>query len=91
VDEIGGLDRAIASAAKLAGIEKYRTTDYPRTAKGLERFLEKLDKTRKDDDAIQSIIVRRELGDMYPIYKSMRDITRTRGIQARLPYEVMIF
>lgn len=91
VDEIGGLDRAIASAAKLAGIEKYRTTDYPRTVKGLERFLEKLDKTRKDDDAIQTLIVRRELGDMYPIYKSLRDITRTRGIQARLPYEVMIF
>ena len=28
VDDIGGLDRAIAAAAKMAGVEKYRTTTY---------------------------------------------------------------
>jgi protease-4 len=90
VDDLGGLDRAIASAAKLAGVEKYRTTEYPRTKTGLEQFIQELTKKDDDDDdAIKTWVIRSELGEMYPVYKTLRDIRNSKGVQARLPYELI--
>lgn len=89
VDDLGGLDRALASAAKLAGVEKYRTTEYPRTKTGFEQLLEKLNPDKEKDDALKSWAVRSELGEMYPLYKSLRDLRRSQGVQARLPYELI--
>ncbi len=89
VDDIGGLDRALASAAKLAGVEKYRTVEYPRTKTGFEQFLEQLTKKEDDDSAVKSWVIRSELGEMYPVYKTLRDVRRSQGVQARLPYELI--
>jgi len=89
VDDIGGLDRALAAAAKLAGLEKYRTTEYPRTKTGIEQLLDQLTQDKDKDDVIKSWIVRSELGEMYPVYKTLRDIRQNKGIQARLPYELI--
>lgn len=90
VDELGGLDRAIASAAALAGIEKYRTAEYPRTPNSLEQLMDKLTKKKNREENVQAWIVRSELQEMYPLYKALRDMRRTQGIQARLPYELLI-
>ena len=90
VDDIGGLGRAMASAAKLAGLEKYRTVEYPRTKSGWEQLIDKFDRSNDSDDAIRAYLIRSELGDMYPVYKTLRDFRKNQGIQARLPYEVMI-
>jgi protease-4 len=91
VDELGGLDRALASAAKLAGIEKYRTAEYPRTPTGIEQLIERFTKKKDRDDSVKSWLVRTELNELYPIYKSLRDIRRTEGIQARMPFELMVY
>lgn len=91
VDAMGNLDRAIASAAKLAKLGKYRTTEYPRTKTGIEQLIEKFDRSgSKSDDEIRAMLIRSELGDMYPVYKMLRDAHRNQGIQARLPYELMV-
>ena len=37
---------------------------------------------------VNSMVFRSELGDMYPMYKMLRDMRRNQGIQARLPYEI---
>lgn len=89
VDDIGGLDRALAAAAKLAGVEKYRTTEYPRTKTGIEQLLDQLTRDKDKDDGIKSWLIRSELGEMYPVYKTLRDIRQNKGIQARLPYELI--
>ncbi len=89
VDDIGGLDRALASAAKLAGIEKYRTTEFPRTKSGMEQLIDKFTNKKDRDDSVKSWLVREELGEMYPAYKSMQDIRRSKGILARLPFELI--
>lgn len=89
VDELGGLDRALASAAKLAGLEKYRTTEFPRTKTGLEQFIDQITQNKDKDDSVKSWLIRSELGDMYPMYKTLRDMRRNQGIQARLPYEII--
>jgi len=90
VDELGGLDRALQSAASLAKIEKYRVTEYPQSKKGFERLLEELTGDSKDDDAVLSRMARSELGELYPIYRQLRDIRRSSGVQAKLPYELFI-
>ncbi|MFZ4634781.1 MAG: signal peptide peptidase SppA [Saprospiraceae bacterium] len=90
VDELGGLDRALQSAAALAKIDKYRVTEYPQTKKGFERLLEELTSDSKDEDAVLSRMARSELGDLYPIYRQLRDIRRSAGVQAKLPYELFI-
>ena len=90
VDEMGGLDRALASAAKLAGVEKYRLTEYPRTKTGLEQLLDQLTRKKdEDEEGVKSWLIRTELGEMYPMYKTMRDLRRNQGVQARLPYELI--
>jgi protease-4 len=89
VDEIGGLDRAIAAAAKLAGIEKYRTTEYPRSETGIEQLINKFTHKKDRDDSIKSSLIRTELGEMYPAYKTMQEFRRSKGILARLPFELI--
>jgi protease-4 len=89
VDEIGGLDRALAAAAKLAGIEKYRTTEYPKSQTGIEQLIEKLTHKDERDDSVKSYLMRQELGEMYPAYKAMQDFRRSKGILARLPFELI--
>jgi protease-4 len=91
IDDIGGLDRAIAAAAKLANIEKYKLKEYPRAKTGMEQFIEKFAKKEDRDDAVSTSVMKSELGDMYPVYRSFRDMRNARGIQARLPYELIIF
>ena len=90
VDDLGGIDRALSAAAKLAGLQKYRTAEYPRTKTGLEQLLDKFDRSKDDDDAIKAYLIRSELGDMYPVYKTMQDFRKNQGIQARLPYDLMV-
>lgn len=90
VDDLGGLDRAMSAAAKLAGVEKYRTVEYPRTKTGLEQLLDKFDRDKEEDDAIRAHLIKSELGDMYPVYKTIQDFRKNQGIQARLPFEIMV-
>ena len=89
VDDIGGLDRALSAAAKLAGLEKYRTTEFPRTKTGIEQLIDQLTRNKDKDDSVKSWLIRSELGEMYPLYKTFRDIRRSQGVQARLPYELI--
>ncbi len=90
VDDIGGLDRALSAAAKLAGLEKYRTDEYPRTKSGIEQFIDRFAKPEERDGDVKTWMMRNDMGDLYPLYKSIRDMKRNQGIQMRLPYEVMV-
>ncbi|MEI6410834.1 MAG: signal peptide peptidase SppA [Bacteroidota bacterium] len=90
VDDMGNLDRAISAAAKLAGLDKYRTTEFPRTQTGIEQIIDKITHKKDKDDVIQASILRSELADMYPVYKTLRDFRRSQGLQMRLPYELII-
>ena len=84
VDAIGGLDKALASAASLAGLEKYRTMDYPRVKDPMQQFI---DTFMENEDDVQARVISRELGSEYaPFYEYYRDMKSARGPQARLPF-----
>jgi protease IV len=91
VDDLGGLDRAIASAAKLANLEKYRTSEFPRTKTGIEQFVDQFVKKKERDEAISNAVMRSQLGDMYPLYRSFQEMREASGLQARVPFQVVIW
>lgn len=90
VDDLGGLDRALAAAAKLANIEKYRTTEYPQTKSGLEQFIDQITRKKDRDDSVRAWALKQELGEFYPIYKTMKGIKQNNGILFRLPYDLSV-
>ncbi|MFN0176800.1 MAG: signal peptide peptidase SppA [Saprospiraceae bacterium] len=90
VDDLGGLDRALGAAAKLANLEKYRITEYPQTKSGFEQFLDQLMDKKERDDSVKSWAIRQELGDFYPIYKTVQGFRQNKGILFRMPYELSV-
>lgn len=90
VDDLGGLDRALSAAAQRAGIEKYRVVEYPVTKTPLEQILDKLMRQTDPDDEVRAWMMRSDLGELYPMYRMLRDARKNQGIQARLPFEIIL-
>jgi protease-4 len=94
VDELGGLNEAIASAANLAGLKKYKIGTYPET----KSFEETLMKSLTGDASInfdmskfREEMMKADLGeDLFRIFKIAKDIRQMKGAQMRLPYEIII-
>ncbi len=88
VDEIGGLEDAIAEAAALVGIDSYSIRKFPRYKSGFERFMEDLGGTSTE---IREAFVEEELGEeAYGILKEIRSAVKQKGIQARMPFTLNI-
>jgi len=83
VDEIGGLQNAIQTAARMAGIEEYRIAEYPQTKDPIEQFF---DRFTEDEEPYSKVLLRRQLGEWYPYYRYFEDIQNSHGVQARLPF-----
>lgn len=84
VDEIGGLQDALAYAAEKAGLEGYRTTEYPRTKEPLEQLLENLIGVK--DESVKTHLIKSELGTYYPLYNQMVQLRELKGPQMRMPF-----
>ncbi len=87
VDRIGDLEDAIKVAANMSELEDYRISTYPKIKEPLLQLIEDLTGTG-DTEAIQDQFVRTKMGDMYPYYKQIKEITAVKGAQARLPLVV---
>ena len=87
VDAIGGLDDAVAAAAQMTGLEKYKTVEYPQLPDPITELIEKLS-GGGDDQAIKAKILKQELGEFYPYFMHIREVMQAKGPQARLPLMV---
>lgn len=81
VDQLGGLDEAVAAAAKLAKIDAYSTVPYPAKAGFLDWFMG----NGLMDTAVNSQ-VKDWLGPMYDSFMYLRTINTRSSLQAGLPY-----
>lgn len=85
-DEVGGLEEAIASAARLADIEDdYRISNYPVVKEPLIEFIESL---LGEEQARHKYIAKSQLEELYPYYEYLEEIRNADGPQARLPFVV---
>ena len=85
VDEIGSFDDALVAAAELAGLEEYRTATYPKLLDPMAELINEVT-GQKNDDAIRSRILQKEFGTHYQMYKHLKEVMQTKGVQARLPF-----
>ncbi len=85
VDELGGLQKAVDEAAKLAGLKDYKIVNYPKLKDPFTQIIEQL----KGDDA--STQIKTILGENYAYYEYLQNIKSQKGIQARLPFDLVIY
>lgn len=83
VDELGGLDRAIAVAVERAEIAAYTLQDYPEQ----ESFYELLLNSKGGFIATQ---LKMSLGSYYPALQFLNQVSAKQPVQARLPFELII-
>lgn len=84
IDDFGGLDLAIKTAAKLAKIEKYRVSELPEQKDPFTMIMEEF------GNEGYSRFIKSELGDNYVYLNYIRKISQMTGVQARLPFEFTI-
>lgn len=89
VDELGGLDKAIAYAAKLGKTDSYRTENYPEYEKNFDDVLANfgLSTFYKSKEAV----LKEELGEEnFKVFEQIKKANQLEGIQALMPYELNI-
>jgi len=87
VDEFGGIKDAIALAAEKAKLKEYKILELPKQKEPFEEIFKNL----FDGDDMVEQKLKNELGDSYDNFKRMKNILKYKGIQARLPYDVVIY
>jgi protease IV len=85
VDVLGGYNDAIDIAAKAAGIASdYKVRLYPRQKPFFEEFMEGI------EDNARVSAMKDELGSNYIYYKYWQEVKNCNGVQARMPFELVI-
>ena len=84
VDELGGIDRAIAVAAERAEIEDYTVMSYPKQ----EDFISSL--MSSGTDRYLSARMKDELGVFYEPFRHIQNLKNSDPVQARLPFMITI-
>src|SRR5690606_18181913 len=89
VDEIGGLEDAVAYAAELGETSEYEMQDYPVFENSLEEIFGsfagiKMSQTKEE-------IIKAEIGEeAYKMFKDIKSFSKLKGTQARMPFEMNI-
>ena len=80
VDELGGIEQAIAFAAEKAGLESYSIKEFPKQ----EDIFESLLKTEKQEYYTKTIL-KNKLGDKVQYLEALERLNQTEGVQALMP------
>ncbi len=85
VDKLGGIDDAIAVAARMADLESYRIVELPEILSPFEQFMQSMSGDAKA-----------RLGKLffsskeYEVLRVIEDLTTSYPVQARIPYDIYI-
>jgi protease-4 len=86
VDKIGGLDDALKEAATLAKIKSYKTQNFPEFEKDINDILENLPFAKTKESFIKE-----EFGEeTFRIMEQIKRMQSQKGVQAAMPFEIII-
>jgi protease-4 len=85
IDDFGGINKAIEVAAGLANITDYKLVNYPKQKDPFTQLIEQM--TGEGSDAM----IRKELGENYVYYRYLKNMSKVSGVQARLPFDLIIY
>lgn len=83
IDQLGGLNDAVAKAAKLAKLGEYYTVDYPAPSSWIDQLL-----AGASDAGSVDARLRLTLGDLYEPVSLMRNLDKHEALQARIPFAI---
>lgn len=83
VDQLGGLNDAVAKAVKLAKLGEYYTVDYPAPSSWIDQLL-----AGASDAGSVDARLRLTLGDLYEPVSLMRNLDKHEALQARIPFAI---
>ena len=84
VDELGGLDKAIAYAAQKANLTDYSIKDYPKQMDLMDMFM-----SGNIPEPYTKSLIKRKLGKNYMYLETVENISRLDGIQALMPFMIV--
>lgn len=84
VDELGGLEKAIAIAKEESGVEGYTLLTYPKAPSLLDQML------NKDSEEYIHLQLKSLLGDYYYGLKWLQNLDKKDRVQARLPFTLIV-
>ena len=86
VDKLGDMEDAIAYAVEKANLgNDYKVTEWPKQKDFFTRLMESMNKTDELDAAMKQ-----KLGVYYNYYKGLENLNNNPGIQARMPFDLVI-
>ncbi len=85
IDDFGGLNKAIAEAAKLANISKYSIRMLPKVKDPFVKLIEQLSGDYQDTR------LQTELGSYFTYFTFLRKMATADKFQARMPFELSIY
>ena len=86
VDGIGGMDRALQSAAAIAKLSDYKVVFYPAVKDGLQEMINKFIGKKTDE-----VIVKQALGEDYKLYQKMKSLRSNMDkVNMLMPFELEI-
>lgn len=85
VDVLGGMDTALEIAARKAGLNNYRIQNFPKQENPLAKFFGEI------EDEASTRFMKNEMGESYKYYQQVKKISNYQGIQARMPYEPIVY
>ena len=84
VDELGGLDKAIAYAAEKANLTEYSLKDYPKQKDMMEMLL-----SGSVPEPYTKALLKKRLGKNYTYLEAAENISRLDGVQALMPFLIV--
>jgi protease-4 len=87
VDKLGDMEDAIAYAAEKANLANdFKVTEWPKQKDFFTRIMESVNNT---DDKLDAAM-KQKLGVYYTYFQGLENLQKNTGIQARLPFDMVI-
>ncbi|HOZ86360.1 MAG TPA: signal peptide peptidase SppA [Bacteroidia bacterium] len=84
VDELGGVQKAIAYAAKKAGLKDFKVVELPKQKSPFDAFM------GNKESELETRIIKNNLGPTYLYFKQIQNVMSLKGIQTRLPFDIFV-
>lgn len=90
VDELGGLEKAIEIASQLSKTADFSVEYLPKKVDFFESWTKKLMGESDEAEEEMEEKLKAELGDLHPYFTYVRKLKKMEGVQAIMPFEIII-
>lgn len=91
ISKTGSLEDAIVCAARMASLDRYRTSEYPTRKDAITRIIDKIQGNDNETKSkLSETVLKASLGEYYIYYSELMNLKKNNGIQMKMIYPVEI-